>query len=148
MKVKNVLECERNELDKLKKYQLSNSYKKIGLAILILSFIAIILRKFYFEELLSLQLIAKNGMLVGLLIIIISKEKIEDELISKIRGQAFSFAFIAAVIYALVMPFTDYAVDLIVDIDTATYEDIGDFVLLWFMMVIYLAFFTVLKRTR
>ena len=96
----------------------------------------------------DLQQIAKNGMLVGLLIVIISKEKIEDELISKIRGQAFSFAFVVGVIYAIIMPFTNYIADLIFKNKEALYSDLGDFVVLWFMMVMYLAFFYLFKRTR
>lgn len=148
MKIKEVIECERNEFEKLKKYQLSNSFKKVGWAIVILSFIVFLIRKFYFEDLEIVKSLAENAMLIGFLIVVISKEKIEDELISKIRGQAFSFAFIAGVVYAIVMPFTNYAMDFIINTKEAVYSDLGDFIIIWFMMVVYLAFFMVLKRTR
>ena len=148
MKFKEVIECERKELDKFKKYQLSNSFKEVGWAIVILSFIVFLIRKFYFEDLEIVKSLAENAMLIGFLIVVISKEKIEDELISKIRGQAFSFAFIAGVVYSIVMPFTNYAMDFIINTKEAVYSDLGDFIIIWFMMVVYLAFFMVLKRTR
>ena len=65
-----------------------------------------------------------------------------------IRGHAFSFAFIAGVVYALVMPITDYVVDLVIDSKEASYSELGDFIILWFMMVMYLAFFNLLKKTQ
>jgi len=148
MNKKRIYEYERGKLEKLKKYQLPHSFKKIGLGIALIAFILFFVRKLAFENLDELRIIAKNGMLVGMLLIVISKEKIEDELISKLRGQAFSFAFIAGVVYALVMPLTNYIVDLVIGSKEASYEEFGDFIILWFMMVVYLAFFQVLKKTR
>lgn len=148
MNFRNTADCEKNQLEKLKKYQLPHFYKKIGISITLLAFVVLLARKFAFPDIDYVQQLAKNGMLVGLLIIIISKEKIEDELIRKLRGQAFSFAFIAGVIYTLVMPLTDFVVDLFISSNEASYKEIGDFMVLWFMMVMYLAFFTVLKKAR
>ena len=148
MDLKNIYEYERKKLEKLKRYQLPHTYKKIGWGLIFVSLLVLILKKFYLTDQMEIGQIAKNGMLVGMLVIIISKEKIEDELIGMIRGQAFSFAFIAGVVYALVMPLTDYIVDLVFKTKEASYSELGDFIILWFMMVMYLAFFTLLKRTR
>lgn len=141
-------DCERKKLEKLKKYKLPNSFKRIGWGVVIISVVVLLTRKFFLPDQVDLGLIAKNGMLLGLLIVIISKEKIEDELIGMIRGHAFSFAFIAGVVYALVMPITDYVVDLVIDSKEASYSELGDFIILWFMMVMYLAFFNLLKKTQ
>jgi hypothetical protein len=148
MNLKKIQECERNQFDKLKKYQLSNKFKRIGWLIVILSFILLLSKRFLFTEQEILGQIAKNVALLGLLIVIISKEKIEDELIGVIRGKAFSFAFVAGVVYTLVMPVTDFLVDLAIGNKEASYSELGDFIILWFMMVVYLAFFHLLKRTR
>ena len=132
----------------IKKYQLPNLYKRIGWGIVILSAILLISKKVFLSDLSIVSQIAKNLALLGLLIVIISKEKIEDELIGMIRGKAFSFAFIAGVVYTLVMPITDYLVDIAIGKQDASYNELGDFIILWFMMVVYLAFFNLLKKTR
>ena len=129
-------------------YQLPNLYKRIGWGIVILSAILLISKKVFLSDLSIVSQIAKNLALLGLLIVIISKEKIEDELIGMIRGKAFSFAFIAGVVYTLVMPITDYLVDIAIGKQDASYNELGDFIILWFMMVVYLAFFNLLKKTR
>ena len=84
------LDCERKDINKLKKYQLPNQAKNIGWLILCVAFIAL----FFTTKDTSSKLIAKYSILIGLLIISISKEKIEDELIKSLRMQSFTFAFI------------------------------------------------------
>jgi len=84
--------------------------------------------------------------LVFLFVIVISKEKIEDERIQKIRGQAFSFTFLAAVLYVLVQPLVTYFVALLVKSEKAVVEDLGDFQILWFMLIVYLVFFHFVKK--
>jgi len=148
MNLKDMQECERKQFDKLKNYQLPNTFKKVGWVIVLLSLIVLLTRKFFLTDLTELSQIAKNLALLGLLIVIISKEKIEDELIRMIRGKAFTFAFIAGVVYALVMPITDYVVDFVIESKEPSYSELGDFIILWFMMVVYLAFFNLLKKTR
>lgn len=71
------LDCERKSIDKLKKFQLPNQAKKIGWVVFCIAFIAL----FFTTKDTNLKLIAKYSILIGLLIISISKEEIEDELI-------------------------------------------------------------------
>ena len=80
------------------------------------------------------------------MVIAISKEKIEDEMIVNLRSKAFSFAFICGVIYALVQPYINYGVASMVAPEKAVYEEFGAFIILWFMLTIHLMFFHVLKR--
>ena len=66
--------------------------------------------------------ISSKLVLVFMLLISISKEKIEDEMISKLRVQAYSFAFMTGVIYALYMPIIDFLVDSVVEMQASDYS--------------------------
>jgi len=142
--------AEYRRLKKIQNYQylLPNHYKKVGIALLIASLVTLITRKYLFENVELVQEIGRKGMLLALLLITLSKEKIEDELITKLRGQAFAVAFIAGVIYTLVQPLINYLVALLIKPENATYSDLGDFIVMWFMLVIYLSFFYMFKRYR
>ena len=142
--------AEYRRLKKIQNYQylLPNHYKKVGIALLISSLTALIARKYLFEDLDIVQEIGRKGMLLALLLITLSKEKIEDELITKLRGQAFAAAFIAGVIYTLVQPLINYMVAYLIKPEKAIYSDLGDFIVMWFMLIIYLTFFYMFKRYR
>ena len=73
-----ICEREKNQLEKLNKFQLGNQFKKIGLFIAIGTFALMIGRK-YIENSEWLRPILHGVLLIGLLIISLSKEKIEDE---------------------------------------------------------------------
>jgi hypothetical protein len=90
--------------------------------------------------------ILKKTALFGLLIVIISKEKIEDELVENLRAKAFSFSFIIGVVYVLVQPLINYLFFIILKPQKANYEDLGDFQILWFLLIVYLTAFWFLKR--
>ncbi len=109
-------EAEYRRLKKIQNYQylLPNHYKKVGIVLLMASLAVLITRKYLFEDVELVQEIGKKGMLLALLLITISKEKIEDELITKLRGQAFAVAFIAGVIYTLIQPLINYLVALLI----------------------------------
>ena len=87
---------------------------------------------------------SKFIMLLGMLFISLSKEEVEDELIVKIRMQSYSFAFICAVMYALILPFVDYFFDF-VSSGTEGFKNIGDFTILWLLLTVQIAMFNVLK---
>jgi len=142
--------AEYRRLKKIQNYQylLPNHYKKVGIALLFASLTALIARKYLFEDVDIVQEIGRKGMLLALLLITLSKEKIEDELIIKLRGQAFAAAFIAGVIYTLVQPLINYMVAFLIKPEKAIYSDLGDFIVMWFMLVIYLTFFYMFKRYR
>jgi len=145
MTLKSVLDCERRSLEKMKKYQLPNRFKKIGFAILIISFISLFINKFFVNNL-EFTLITKYGMLVGLLIASISKEKIEDELISNLRMQSYTFAFIAGVIITLTNPFFSYIVDFFIKAKESSSNEVGDWQILWLLLSIQVFYFEFLKR--
>ncbi|MGB1240910.1 MAG: hypothetical protein ACPG49_00205 [Chitinophagales bacterium] len=145
MTAKTLMDCERKKLKDLTKYQLPNHFKAIGVGLTIISFAALFLNKFAFN-LPEFRLMAKYGMLIGLLLVSISKEKIEDERIGQLRMQSYAFAFIAGVLHALVLPFMDFLVDAAFQTKEAILKDAGDFMILWILLSIQVLYFEFLKK--
>lgn len=146
MNVKSFMECERKSLEKMKRYQLSNKFKKIGIGIIIISVVAFIVNKLSIENI-NLKLTSKYGILIGLLLISISKEKIEDELIKSLRMQSYTFAFIAGVIITLLTnPIFNYIANLISEKQQGSFEGVGDWEILWILLSIQVFYFEFLKR--
>lgn len=146
MNVKSFMECERKSLEKMRRYQLSNKFKKIGIGIIIISVVAFIVNKLSIENI-DLKLTSKYGILIGLLLISISKEKIEDELIKSLRMQSYTFAFIAGVIITLLTnPIFNYIANLISEKQQGSFEGVGDWEILWILLSIQVFYFEFLKR--
>jgi hypothetical protein len=85
--------------------------------------------------------------LVSMLIFSLSKEKMEDEMIIKFRMQSYSFAFISAILYALVQPYITLAVAALLKPDFA-FSEINILALIWFMLFVQIASFQMLKGTE
>lgn len=148
MGLNKVTECERTKLESfLDKFQLPNSFKKVGIAIFLLSFVALTIIKFADNEPLWLRPALKQAMLVGLLMISISREKIEDELIQILRSKSYALAFIIGVIYIMLQPLTNELVNFILGTSEAP-DNMGYVQVLLFMLLIQVGFFEVLKRNR
>ncbi len=145
MTLKSLLNCERKSLKEMGKYQLPNYFKKIGIGLFALSFLSLLINAFSINVFVYRE-IAKYGMLIGMLLISISKEKIEDELITKLRMQSYTLAFIAGVFFALILPFMDYFVDLLFQTDKANLKDMGDWQILWILLSVQVFYFETLKR--
>ena len=102
------------KIDKFTGYQLSNKFKIVGLVLFITSILSIITSlKLYMLDIKYHELferIALSGSVLGLLIISISREKIEDELIGKIRMQSYNYAVIVTVLIYLILPFIHFTI--------------------------------------
>ena len=61
---------------------------------------------------------------------------------------AYTYAFIAGVLYALIMPFVEYGVSNALKPEGEAFHDIGDFQLLIFILGVQLMCFHALKRMR
>jgi len=144
MTLKSVLECERRSLERMKKYQLPIQFRKIGFAILIISFISLFANRFSINNL-ELKTVAKYGMLVGLLLTSLSKEKIEDELVRNLRLQSYAFAFIVGVIITLTNPFFSYITDIFIKGEKVSWYGVGDWQILWLLLSIQVFYFEFLK---
>ena len=141
-----ICDSEERRLKWLMNYKLPHSWKKVGWVLFIISLVSILLIKFLDGDFELLKAILKNSMLLGLLIVTLSKETIEDEFIENLRSKAFRGSFLVGVIYVLVQPLVNYVAFLIARPDKAEVEDLGDFQILWFLLVVYLTIFWMLKR--
>lgn len=147
MTTKSFLACERESMKKMSKFQLPHSLKKIGIMIAICSFLAMFINKFTFDEILYRSM-AKYGLLFGMLIISISKEKIEDEFIIKMRMESYTFAFVMGIAYVLCLPFVDFLVDTFRTSKEASLDDLGDFEILWMLLSVQVFYFHFLKKAH
>ncbi len=145
MTKKSFFDCERKSLENLKKYQFPNYFKKIGIVLFIFSFLLIFVNKFFigYSE---VNLVVKYGMLIGLLFVSVAKEKIEDELIINLKMQSYTFAFIAGVVYSLILPLIYFIQDIIFQSEKALLKDIGDFQILWFLLFVQIIYYEYLKK--
>ena len=145
MSTNSFLNCERKRIEEMKNYQLPNSFKRIGIAVIVLAFLSLILNKMTLnmEE---WRMAAKYGMLIGMLMISISKEKIEDELVEKLRMRSYTFSFIAGVSLSLVQPFINYLVDFFLGAENPALQENGDFEILWILLSVQVFYFEFLKR--
>jgi hypothetical protein len=89
----------------MKSNLLPNFYKTVGLCVFSLAFVVPIimgmLHQQSWEQTEGRRQIANAVMLIGLLVLILSKEKTEDEFINHCRLTAFRAAFITGIIYFL-----------------------------------------------
>jgi hypothetical protein len=86
-----------------------------------------------------------SGMLVFMLLIVISKEKIEDEMTIQIRAYSYSSAFLVAVIYAILQPLLAILVSQFKEVADFHYYSIGIKHLLWFSLLQQILVFNRLK---
>ncbi len=139
-------ESERKRLDKMNKFQLAHRFKRIGWIVVIIAFVLMIVKKFV-DEPSWVKPVLTNLMIVGFLLISLAKEKVEDELIDKLRAQSYRLAFILGVVYSLVQPYVEYGVDYLFNQEKAE-MGFSYFQVLIFMLLVQIMFFTNLKRQR
>lgn len=136
------MRSETKTLDKLKKYQLPNGAKKIGWIIFSIAFVALFLTTKDSNP----KLISKYSILLGLLMVSISKEKIEDELVKNLRMHSFTFAFIFAVFIAITNPLSSYLANFVFAEKQDLFNGIGDWMILWLLLSVQVFYFEYLKR--
>lgn len=144
-----IVACERNSFKKMIQFRLPHRYVYVGIIIVILTIVAMCIRAFVLEsEAIWLKELLRKAMLVGLLVISISKDKVEDEMTQQLRTQSYMLAFVIGVCYALIMPYVEFGVDTFVDKNPNLHKSLGDFQVLIFMLMIQLGFYHYLKRFR
>ena len=149
MNTKKIMDCERNRFHKIINFRLPHKFMAIGIAIAALSIISMFVRAFVMEgDTEWLKELSKKGLLVGMLLMSISKDKEEDEMTITLRSQSYAIGFVVGVIYALVMPYVELGVSNVVNSGGETYKALGDFQVLSFMLMIQLMFYHNLKRYR
>jgi DMSO/TMAO reductase YedYZ heme-binding membrane subunit len=147
MNKEKIIACEKTKIEKWSQFQLHNRWKVIGIWLCLAVFVTLIGLKLIDTDYKLPKDIMSRLLLVGLLIIILAKEKVEDELLQSLRAKAFTLAFIFGVIYALVQPFIDFVVHNLL-YPPSVDNGFSYFQLLSFMLVIQIMFFEILKRNR
>lgn len=145
MATKSFMEYERKSIDKMKKFHLPHSFKKGGVVLLVFSILAVFANDLFIDNA-NFFKIAKYGILIGLLMISISKDKIEDEFIRELRMQSFKFAFIMGVALSIAQPFINYLADYFFTTHEATLEPNGDFSTLSILLIMQIFYFMHVKR--
>lgn len=130
---------------KLQRMQLPFSYKKIGFGLAIISLVMIIANKLFLQSDYLLMFV-KYGLLIGMLIYSISKEKMEDELIINLRMQSYSFSFITAVVTLLAQPILNYASDMVKEDNKPNFESYEYFEILLILFCLQIFFFEFQKK--
>lgn len=149
MERNNFAECERRGLNRLMNFRLPHYFYKLGMALVAASILMFFVRAFVIEgETETLRMIFRKVLLIGMLLMSIARDKEEDELITKLRMQSYTYAFITGVLYALIMPYIDFGVSNLVHGGGEVYKDLGDFQVLMFMLFVQLLSFITLKRNR
>jgi hypothetical protein len=145
MNIQKILKCERERI--LNMGQLPANYKSIGIILSILLFVVFFLIRAFTEGDTLASDITSKLLLLSLLMISLSKEDQEDERIQSLRARSYSLAFIFGVIYAIFQPYINLGVAAIIRPEKAVFEELPLFVILWFMLVVQIALFHLLKRT-
>jgi hypothetical protein len=148
MGIKKNIECEQKRFTKLTNFRLPSKFLNVGVVIILLSIVMMFVRAFAMEgETEWLKLLLQKTLLIGMLIMSVSKDKEEDEMIITLRSQSYAIAFVIGVLYSLVMPYVEFGVDNVVD-NVSEFKNLGDFQVLLFMLMIQLMFFHNFKRYR
>lgn len=123
-----------------------NYFKKIGLAIIILAVIsAVVIKYFLAEPNLETKALLKNMhfsfLNIGLFIISMSKDKLEDERSMLMRMQAMLFTIGFAVLCLLISPIMDLAFGELV-------SEMGGNQLMLLILLEYIIFYRIQKKTQ
>jgi hypothetical protein len=121
-------------------------FKKIGLAVMVLAFVATISvrtmnvqwgigQKEMFRE------FTLNGFILGLLLLACSRDKVEDEMTVLIRLKSMSWTFIWAVLYVIISPIFDLLFDDVISNLTGK-QVVGS------MLFVYLIMYNWQKKIR
>ncbi|WP_299335759.1 hypothetical protein [uncultured Psychroserpens sp.] len=149
MNAENIINCERSRFQKMINFRLPYRFMSIGVVVVLLSIVTMFIRAFVIEgDTEWLKHLLQKTMLIGLLIMSLSKDKVEDEMTITLRAQSYAIAFVIGVIYALVMPYVEFGVSNVVNSGGEVLKDLGDFQVLLFMLMIQLLFYHNLKRYR
>ena len=109
MSVNKIIECEQKRFTKLANFRLSSKFMPVGVVLGFASIIMMFVRAFALEgDTEWLKLLLQKTLLIGMLVMSISKDKEEDEMIIALRAQSYAIAFIIGVVYALVMPYVEF----------------------------------------
>ncbi|WP_432410934.1 hypothetical protein [Rasiella sp. SM2506] len=148
MGLKSIRECEERNLEKLLNYKLPHFWKKIGWGLFVVAMVCILSLKFFVGEFELLKDIIRQVILLSLFIVVLSKEEFEDERVHHLRARSFGMTFLLTALYILFQPLINFVVASALGKQMELFQDLGDFVILWFMLIMYLVFFYFSKKKQ
>lgn len=149
MNTEKIIRCEQERLRKITNFRLPHTFWKVGLAVAAISILTMFFRAFVLDgDTEWLKELSKKGLLIGMLLMSIARDKEEDELTIKLRMQSYAWAFVIGVIYALVMPYVEFGVSNVVHSGGEEFKNLGDFQVLLFMLMVQLMSYHTLKSYR
>lgn len=146
MGLKSIQQCEERIILKFLRFKFPHYMKRVAWVAFAIFMATLLSTKWMEGDFTILKEILKRLVLVSLFVVVLSKEKVEDERIRELRGQAFTASFLMAVVYVLVQPIVNYVANVIVSDEEEVFQDLGDFVILWFLLIVYLMFFHFSKK--
>ena len=141
------INCERNQIEKLINFQLPRSFKAIGIFFALSSSIGFILYKAFLADFTWIEQITKTVFIVGLLMIALSKDAIEDELIKSIRMKSFALGLIIGTLYMIVFPYIIYGADQLLNEVHKPFKEMTAYNVIGVILMYQVLFFEFLKRT-
>lgn len=140
------IECERKSVQKLLNTRLlPRPIKTIGFVLAGLAMASIVALKLSGGEMETLRFVLRSLLIGGLLLAAVSRNKVEDEMTIRLRGQAFTLAFVTGAIYALLMPLFDYAVDKALTA-SAILAPTDSITIILVMLMVQIGYFEVFRR--
>lgn len=96
--------------NKVKAEMLPNYFKKIGVLIMIVTFVVLVILKIMHSDILHVQshlfrIFSINTFLLGLFFVAAARDKVEDEMTAFIRLKSMQWAFLFSIIYVIFRPF-------------------------------------------
>ena len=135
-----------NKLTSLGSLQLPNRFKKVGVGIAIISMALVITQGItgIFPE--WVRFLLNNLLMLGMLMVSLSKDKIEDEFVVTLRSKSYQVAFIFGIGYTIIfLPLVNFLADLIQG-SAFTPLQTDYFDVLFLMLLVQLFSFKRLKR--
>ncbi|WP_353778732.1 hypothetical protein [Winogradskyella sp. 3972H.M.0a.05] len=149
MNKESYMQREQRALQKLINFRLPRTFMTIGLLLAVVAVVFMFFRTTLFgEDSEIIKSSLQKVLLVGMLLMSISRDREEDEMTIQLRMQSYAWAFITGVIYALVMPYVEFGVSSVLNADNETFTNLGDFQVLVFMLLVQLMCYHTLKRYR
>lgn len=144
--LKNIWEWDKRNFERLRRFQLPHRFKQIGFALFLVTFLALLAFRFVNNDATVIKTSLKYILLIGLLIISVSKEKIEDERIVQLRQQSYQFAFVIGVLYSiLILPLVNYMADVIFKKESLGFE-VNSWEVLFIMLLMQWFIFRMMRK--
>lgn len=146
MKLSHILTHDSGKLRKID--FLPNSFKPIGGIILAISILLGIITTAGGYATPFLKTTVFNGVIIGMLLISVSKDKEEDEYTIQLKARSYALAFVCGILYAIIQPYINFYVAKVVTSNEVEFNTMGSLIVVWFMLFVQIGFYYTMKMSR